>query len=348
MLKLDPLTKKRFAKFRRLKRGYYSLWILTITYVLSLGIELFVGNRPIFVSFGGRTYFPALNHRYYGKTLFGGSADEETDFRELAASPEFKAAGGRILLPVHPFSPLESIKIPGDPPPSKPSWSHPMGTDDRGRDVLARLLYGFRTSVSFGLVLSVLATVLGIVIGAIQGYWGGWIDISCQRLIEIWSALPFLYVVVLVSSILTPGFWLLVVILLVFDWIGTSRYVRGEFLRERNLDYVTAARALGASSGRIIFSHVMGNALSPVITLFPFTLVGSIFFLTSLDYLGFGIPAPAPSWGELFEQGRGQITTGVWIILSPFSALVSTLLLTTFIGEAMREAWDPREFYRRE
>lgn len=347
LLHLNPITQKRIAKFKRQRRGYYSLLVLTLAYLVSLGSELFVGNRPLFISYQGSWYFPALNHRYYPETLFGGEFDLETEFRELALNPEFRAAGGHMLMPLHPYSPLESAVIAGDPPPSHPMVRHPLGTDDRGRDILARLIYGFRISLSFALVLTTLSFLAGVTIGAIQGYWGGWVDLTFQRIEEIWAALPFLYVVILISSIITPNFWLLVGILLLFQWIGISRYMRGEVLRERSRDYVTAARALGASTPRIMFRHILGNAMTPVVTLYPFSLAGAIFALSSLDFLGFGLPAPTPSWGELFQQGRGEIAS-YWLITSPFGALFCTLLLTTFIGEAVRDAWDPKEYHRRQ
>jgi microcin C transport system permease protein len=239
------------------------------------------------------------------------------------------------------------VKIHGDPPPARPSLRHPLGTDDRGRDVLARLAYGFRISMTFALLLALVSVVVGIAVGAVQGYFGGWIDLFCQRAIEIWTALPLLYVVLMVSSIVTPNFWILIGILALFRWIPLSRYVRAEVLRERGRDYVTASRAQGATSLRSMFVHVLPNSLTPVIALFPFTLVASIFALTSLDYLGFGLPAPTPSWGELFKQGQTQLRSW-WLTLYPFLALFLTLLLTTFVGEAMREAWDPRDYHRRE
>jgi microcin C transport system permease protein len=346
-LSLDPGTTRRLRKFRRLRRGWYSLIVLGVAYALSLGAELVVGNRPLFVSYQGSRFYPAITGRYYPQTLFGGTSDLETDFRELARGEAFRQAGGRVLLPPHPYSPLESIRIKGDPPPSYPSRAHPFGTDDRGRDVLARVVYGFRTSISFALLVTLTAYALGVLLGAIQGFWGGKIDLAGQRIGEIWSTLPFLYVVILVSSIIKPGFWTLVVILVAFDWLGPSRYVRAEVLRERQRDYVTAARALGASSMRILVRHVLGNAMTSALTLFPFALVGAIFSLTSLDFLGFGLPAPTPSWGELFQQGRSNISSW-WLTVFPFLALATTLTLTTFVGEAMREAWDPREHHRRE
>jgi microcin C transport system permease protein len=344
---LDPLTRKRLARFRRIRRGYGSLLVLTGAYLASLGAELFVGNRPIVVCYGGACHFPALTGRYYPQTLFGGSLDLEADFRALRDDPEFRRAGGWMVLPLHPYSPLESVRVPGDPPPSRPTWRHPLGTDDRGRDVLARIVYGFRVSMTFALVLATASYALGIAIGGVQGYLGGRVDLLGQRLVEVWSALPFLYVVILISSVVTPNLVLLVVILLLFRWIGISRYVRAEFLRERSRDYVTAAQALGASAPRIMLGHILGNALTSVVTLFPFALVFDIFALTALDFLGFGLPPPTPSWGELFSQGRTQIRS-YWLIVFPFLALFTTLLLTTFVGEAMREAWDPKEYHRRE
>ena len=344
---LTPLTQKRLAKFRRLRRGYISLWILVGTYLLSLVAYLFVGNRPLVISYQGDTYFPAFSDKYYSETLFGGDFDLEAEFRLLKESEAFQQAGGWMVMPIHPYSPLESVKIEGDRPPAKPTWRHPFGTDDRGRDILARLVYGFQISMTFALILTFSSFVLGIIVGAIQGYFGGWIDLTLQRLTEIWAALPFLYVVLLISSIITPSMLWLVAILMLFQWINISYYVRGEFFRERNLDYVTAARSLGASTPRILFRHILGNAMSPIVTLFPFRLVASIFALTSLDFLGFGLPPPTPSWGELFSQGRGQIGAW-WLIMAPFGALFATLLLTTFVGESLREAWDPKEYYRRE
>jgi microcin C transport system permease protein len=347
IFRLNPLNQRRWRKFRRLRRGYFSLIVIAAAYVASLGSELFIGNRPIALRHHGDWFFPALASRYYPETLFGGTQDVEADFRILKTDSAFAAGGGWMLLPPHPYSPNESVLVPRDPPPSRPSREHPFGTDDRGRDVLARIVYGFRISLSFALLLAVSSYLLGMAIGAIQGYWGGKVDIAGQRLIEIWSALPFLYVVILISSIITPSFWVLILILLLFYWIGISRYVRAEVLRERNLDYVTAARALGAWWPAILVKQVVPNAMTAVVTLFPFALIAGIFSLTALDFLGFGLPAPTPSWGELFAQGRTNISSW-WLTVFPFLALFLTLLLTTFVGEAMREAWDPKEFYRRE
>jgi microcin C transport system permease protein len=343
----DPQTLRRIKKFRRIGRGWYSLLLIATIFVVSLGAEMFIGNRPLIVSYQGATYFPAFTDKYYSAQLFGSAADMETDFRALEESESFRAAGGFLILPIHPFSPIESIRVPGDPPPSRPSLRHPMGTDDRGRDILARVVYGFRTSVSFALVVTLGAYVLGISVGAMQGFFGGRVDLVLQRFTEIWSALPFLYVVTLLASIVTPTFPMLVGILIVFTWIGISHYTRAEVYKERNKDYVTAARALGASWHGTLFRHVLPNALTPAITLFPLALVSDIFALTALDFLGYGLPAPTPSWGELFSQGRTNIRSW-WLITFPFLALASTLLLLTFVGEGIREAWDPRDSHVRQ
>jgi microcin C transport system permease protein len=342
LFRLNPLTQKRLRRFRRIKRGWWSLWILVVAYLVSLFAELFVGNRPLVVRYADHWYFPAVSRHYYPETMFGGALDTETEFRELKESPRFAAADGLMVFPLHPYSPLESVIVKGDPPPSHPTREHPFGTDDRGRDVLARVVYGFRISVTFALMVSIGTYIVGIALGAAQGFWGGWVDIVGQRLSEIWSALPFLYVVLLVSSVLEPGFIMLVGILVIFQWIGISRYTRAEVLRERTRDYVTAARAMGASSTRILFQHVIGNALTPAITLFPLSMVGDIFALTSLDFLGFGLPAPTPSWGELFKQAHTNWSSW-WLVTFPFLALLLTLLLTTLVGESLREAWDPRD-----
>ncbi len=342
LFQLSPLTQRRITKFKRIRRGWWSLWILAGVYCLSLGTELLIGNRPLLLKWEGTVSFPAVTNDYYSAKRFGGALDIEADFRELAASSAFREAGGVIVMPPHPYSPLESVVVKGDPPPSRPHRAHPFGTDDRGRDILARVAYGFRISVTFAILVAVSAYAVGITLGSLQGYFGGKVDILGQRLVEIWAALPFLYVVILIAAVLEPSFPLLVGILVLFHWISISRYTRAEVLRERQKDYAVAARASGAGWSRVLFGHVLGNSLTPAITLFPFQLVADIFALTALDFLGFGLPAPTPSWGELFKQGRGNITSW-WLIAFPFAALFVTLLLTTFVGEALREAWDPRE-----
>ncbi len=244
-------------------------------------------------------------------------------------------------MPPIPYGPTESLlDLPGTPP-HPPSWAHLLGTDDRGRDVLVRLLYGFRISMSFALEVTTLSLFFGILVGGLQGYYGGRFDLTIQRLIEIWSTIPTLYLVIIITSIFEPGYHWLILILTLFGWMGITYYIRGEMYREKTKDYVQAAKAIGANDLAIIFRHILPNALVPIITLTPFILVGNIFALTSLDFLGFGLPAPTPSWGELMGQGMGNIYS-YWLSLSPIGALFFTLLLITFIGEAVREAFDPK------
>jgi microcin C transport system permease protein len=337
---MSELASKRFYKFKSIKRGYYALIVITLLYLLSFGLEFIANNKAIVVRYNGQYYFPTF--KYIPEEVFGGASQAEPDYRELKQRFQKADNGNFVLLPPIPYGPIESLlDLPGYPP-HKPSWQHPLGTDDRGRDVLVRLLYGFRISMSFGLEVTSLSMLLGICIGALQGYYGGKFDITIQRLIEIWSTLPFLYIVIIVVSIFEPGYYWLVAILTLFKWMGMTYYIRGEFYREKSKEYALAAKALGARDMTIIFKHILPNSLIPVITLAPFSLVGNIFALTALDFLGFGLPAPTPSWGELMGQGLGNIYS-YWLSLSPIFALFFTLLLVTFIGEAVREAFDPKE-----
>ena len=339
-INLTELTRKRVRKFKSIKRGYYALIVITLAYVLSFGLEFIANNKAVVVKYNGRYYFPTF--KYIPEKDLGGTSDAEPNYRELQKQFQHQAQGNFALMPLIPYSPIESLSdLPGNPP-HRPSWQHPFGTDDRGRDVLVRLLYGFRTSMSFGLQVTFLSLLPGIFIGALQGYYGGKFDITVQRLIEIWETIPTLYLVIIIISIFEPGYYWLVAILTVFGWMGITYYLRGEFYREKSKEYVLAAKAIGARDLTIIFKHILPNTLVPVITFTPFSLVGNIFALTALDFLGFGLPAPTPSWGELMGQGMGNIYS-YWLSLSPISALFVTLLLVTFIGEAVREAFDPKE-----
>jgi microcin C transport system permease protein len=337
------LFKKRLRKFRRLKRGWYSFLLLAACYALSFLLPLVVNNKPLLLRYEGKTYTP-LAH-FYPDSLFGGQGSAEPNYRALAA--RLKAEGkGSAWMPLYPYHPNESLlELPGQPP-HPPSRAHWCGTDNRGRDVFARLVYGFRISISFALITTLVSYVVGITIGALLGYYGGRFDISVQRLIEIWSAMPFLYTMIIISSILQPNFALLVLVLTLFGWMGMTYYVRGEFYREKAKDYVAAAIAMGASNRQVIFRHILPNALTPVISFAPFAVVGYIGSLVSLDFLGFGLAPPTPSWGQLVQQGMDEITTAWWLILTPLSALFATLLMVTFIGEAVREAFDPKVFSR--
>lgn len=338
---MTDLTLKRLRKFKSIQRGYYSLILISACYLLSFGLEFFVNNKAILVRYHERYYFPIFR-QYLPETTFGGVSTAETNYRQLQQRFRQEKQGNWVWMPLFPYSPNESLlDLPGNPP-HPPSWAHPLGTDDRGRDVFARLVYGFRISMSFALQVTVLSLLLGIAVGAFQGYYAGIFDLTVQRGIEIWATIPTLYLIIILKSIFEPGYYWLVAILTLFDWMGITYYIRGEFYRERSKDYVVAAKALGVSDMAIMFRHILPNALVPVITFTPFALVGNIFALTSLDFLGFGLPAPTPSWGELMGQGMANIYS-YWLSLSPIIALFLTLLLVTFIGEAVREAFDPKE-----
>lgn len=338
---MTDLTRKRIRKFTSIRRGFFSLIIIIVLYVVSFGLELLANNTAILVRYNGKYSFPVFQG-YIPEREFGGPTAAEPEYRELQQRFKQEGKGNFVLMPPIPYGPTESLlDMPGYPP-HKPSWQHPLGTDDRGRDVLVRLMYGFRISMTFGLQVTSFSMLVGICIGALQGYYGGKFDITVQRLIEIWSTMPLLYIVIIIVSIFEPGYYWLVAILVVFGWMGMTYYIRGEFYREKSKEYVLAAKAIGARDATIIFKHILPNSLVPVITFAPFSLVGTIFALTALDFLGFGLPAPTPSWGELMGQGMGNIYS-YWLSLSPIGALFITLLLVTFIGEAVREAFDPKQ-----
>ncbi len=341
----SELTRERLRKFRLIRRAYISFWILGLAFLLSLFSEFIANDKPLYLKYQGRSYFPVV--KFYPGTDFGGPYATEPDYLILSRDPAFLAAGGKMLFPIIPYGPLRAnLELEGNPP-HAPSRRHWLGTDNTARDVLARLIYGFRICMLFGLCLALSDAVLGILIGGIQGYLGGKVDITVQRFIEIWSALPFLYVVILLGSIYGSGFGMLLFVMALFEWIGLSYYMRGEFFRLKDVNYVKAARALGFGPARIFMSQILPNALTPVITILPFTVVSGISALTALDFLGFGLPPPMPSWGELLTQGL-QNLQAPWIAVSTVSALFITLLLATFVGEGVREAFDPKSFSRLE
>jgi microcin C transport system permease protein len=345
LLVFSELTKERLRKFRRIRRAYYSLLILGTAFFLSLFSEFIANDKPLFLKYQGQIFFPVV--KFYPGTAFGGPYATEPDYLKLRDDAEFKSAGGKMLLPLIGYGPLRAnLELAGNPP-HAPSREHWLGTDTTARDVLARLIYGFRICMLFGLCLAFSAAILGILIGGIQGYLGGKVDILGQRLIEIWSALPFLYVVILLGSIYGSSFGMLLFVMALFEWIGLSYYMRGEFFRLKGMNYVKAARALGLGPIRIFLNQILPNALIPLITLLPFTVVGGITALTALDFLGFGLPPPMPSWGELLSQGL-QNLQAPWIAITTVLALFTTLLLATFIGEGIREAFDPKSFSRLE
>jgi len=328
-----------WSRFRAHRRGYVSLWIFALLLLASLAAELWSNDRPLIVRHDGQWFFPLLHN--YPETVFGGELGTAADWTDPTMRALLNQPGDWVLQPINPYS-FDTINyFSSAPNPAAPSAINVLGTDDRGRDVLARLLYGFRLSVLFALALTAIGVAIGVVAGAIQGYLGGGVDLVMQRFIEVWSSLPELYLLIIFASIFEPSALLLLVLLSLFGWMGLSDYVRAEFLRTRQLDYVRAARALGVSDLGIVMRHILPNALTPVLTFLPFRLSGAIVALTSLDFLGLGLPPTEPSLGELLAQGKANIEAW-WLSLSTFVVLVGTLLLLTFIGEGLRAAFDPR------
>src|SRR5881396_2819104 len=349
------IFRKRVRKFKTLKRGYYSFVILLAAYAISFVLPILINNKALIVHYHGKYYFPMMT--YYPASEFGQNAFGEPNYRDLKRELASGSNGDWVLMPVYPYSATESLlELPGSPP-HAPSRDHIFGTDDRARDVFARLAYGFNVSLTFALLVLAISYVIGVFVGAMLGYCGGKLDILGQRVIEVWSSLPFLYTIIIVSSIIVPiyipgrnlvaqpSFWMLIAILAIFDWMGITYYVRGEFYREKAKDYVGAAIAMGVSEPAIMFKHILPNALTPVVSFAPFAIVANIEALVALDFLGFGLPAPTPSWGELISQGTNYLTDW-WLIFFPLAAVFVTLLLIVFIGEAVREAFDPKEYSR--
>jgi microcin C transport system permease protein len=339
------ILKKRWKKFKTIKRGYYSFLIILIAYAISFALPLLVNQNALIVSYEGQLYFPVFN--FYPSEQFGQvGVPGEADYRLLNRTWEEQGSENWVLMPIYPYGPNENLldEIDGVPP-TEPDGTHICGTDNRGRDVFARLLYGFNISISFAIVVSAFSYLIGILVGAILGYFGGKVDIIGQRFIEIWSTLPFLYVIIIISSILQPNFILLAIILTLFGWISITYYMRGEFYREKSREYVQAAVSMGAKSRVIIMKHILPNSLVPVISFLPFAIVANVNSLVALDYLGFGLPPPTPSWGELMNQGLSDITKW-WLLTMPVGALFFTLLAIVFIGEAVREAFDPKVYSR--
>lgn len=332
-------TSRAWRRFRANRRGYYSLWIFAILLVLSLFAEVLSNNKPLVVRYDGDWYFPALFQ--YAETTFGGDFESEADYLDPYVRDKITTGDNWALYPLNPYS-YDTINYYADAPnPAAPSSQNYLGTDDRGRDVLARLIYGFRISVLFAFLLTAVITLLGLLAGAIQGYFGGRTDLIGQRITEVWGSLPRLYLLIILSSIFSPSITILVILLAVFGWMGMADYVRAEFLKGRAMDYVRAAKALGLSNSRIMWRHLLPNAMTPVVTFLPFELSGAILALTSLDFLGLGVPPTTPSLGELLAQGKENIDAW-WLSMTTFFVLVGTLMLLIFIGEALRESLDPR------
>ncbi|MCB1323276.1 MAG: ABC transporter permease subunit [Leptospiraceae bacterium] len=341
----SEITRDRLRRFRQIKRAYFSLWILGIAFVLSLFSEFLANDHPLYIYYNGKHYFPVA--AFYPGEEFGQNRRTEADYIALRNDARFREQAVMIL-PIHEHSPNHSYLDLPEPPPTPPSREHPFGTDRQGRDVLARILYGFRICMLFSLSLMIITAILGIIVGGVQGYIGGKADITMQRIIEIWSALPFLYVILLIGAVYGRSFGMLLAVMALFSWIGLSYYMRGEFLRLKNQTYVRVAQAQGLGAVRIFRREILPNALTPLITILPFSLIGGITALTALDFLGFGLQPPTPSWGELLQQGLAVIRESPWLTIFTTAALFITLMLATFIGEGVRDAFDPRSRVRME
>jgi len=338
-MRLSPLNQRRIANFKANKRGYYAFWLFLVLFLFSLFAELWANNKPLLVSYKDTWYYPVFKE--YPETVFGGTLTSNADYRDPFVA-ELINTQGWIAWPPIPFSYNTinyNLNVPTPSPPSNINW---LGTDDQGRDVLARIIYGFRISVLFALTLTIVSSVVGIIVGAIQGFYGGWVDLLGQRFIEIWSGLPMLFMLIIMASLVEPSFWWLLGLMLLFSWTELTGLVRAEFLRGRNLEYVRAARALGLSDAKIMFRHILPNAMVSTLSFLPFIFTGAIGLLTSLDFLGFGLPVGSPSLGELVAQGKNNMNAP-WLGLSAFFTLAVLLTLLVFIGEAVRDAFDPRK-----
>ena len=362
---LSPINQRRWQNFKANRRGYVSFWFFLVLFFVSLFAEFIANDKPFYISLEGRSYFPVF--ATYPETAFGGEFETAADYRDPFLKKLIADKGGKTYWPpVHYSYDTHNLNLP-TPAPSKPTWMltdaeckpvaeklggtgcaaleyNWLGTDDQGRDVVARLIYGFRISVLFGLALTLISSVIGVFAGAVQGYFGGWVDLLFQRVIEIWTSIPSLYLLLIISAVLTPGFFVLLGILLLFSWVSLVGLVRAEFLRGRNFEYIMAARALGVSNRTIMFRHLLPNAMVATMTYLPFILSGSVMTLTALDFLGFGLPPGSPSLGELLSQGKANIQAP-WLGLAGFFSVAIMLSLLIFVGEAVRDAFDPRKAF---
>lgn len=342
-MRITPMARRRFANFRANRRGFISLWIFLALFLISLFAEFIANDKPIVLSYDGGIYWPVFSS--YAETEFGGDFETEADYRDPFVADLIEAKGWMVW-PLIPFSYRTinyDLEVPAPSPPSAVNW---LGTDDQGRDVLARLIYGFRISVLFGLALTAMSSVIGVVAGAVQGYFGGLTDLVFQRFIEVWQGLPVLFLLIILASIVEPNFWYLLILLLLFSWMGLVDVVRAECLRVRNFEYVRAARALGVGHSGIIVHHVLPNATVSALTFMPFILSGSVTTLTALDFLGFGLPPGSASLGELLQQGKANLQAP-WLGISGFVVIALMLSLLVFVGEAVRDAFDPRKMWAR-
>ena len=341
-MSITPLTRRRLDSFKANRRGYWSMWIFLVLFVFTLFAEIVANDKPVLVYFKGDFYSPVV--QAYPETTFGGEFETEADYRDPFVA-DLINSDGWMLWPIVRYDHRTVAWNLPSPAPSPPDSQHWLGTDDQARDVVARLIYGFRISVLFGFALTLVSAVIGVAAGAVQGYFGGWLDLIFQRFIEVWSGLPTLYLLIILASIVEPNFWWLLGLLLLFSWMGFVGVVRAEFLKTRKLEYVRAARALGVGDTRIILRHVLPNALVATITFMPFTLAGSVTVLTSLDFLGFGLPPGSPSLGEILAQGKANLQAP-WLGITGFVIIGTMLSLLIFIGEGVRDAFDPRKLFR--
>ncbi|RPE00357.1 ABC transporter permease subunit [Candidatus Pantoea deserta] len=335
-MRLSPVNQQRWLRFRHNRRGYWSLWMFLVIFVLSLAADLLANEKPLLVHYQQRWYVPLLVS--YSESDFGGALPTAADYQDPWLQRQLKEKGWALWAPIR-FSDSTINFATSQPFPSPPSAQNWLGTDASGGDVLARLLYGTRISLLFGILLTLFSSAIGIIVGALQGYFGGRVDLIGQRVIEVWSGMPSLFLLILLSSVIQPGFWWLLLVTVIFGWMGLVSVVRAEFLRTRNFDYIRAAQALGVSDGRIMLRHMLPNAMVATLTFLPFILCGSITTLTSLDFLGFGLPVGSPSLGELLLQGKNNLQAP-WLGLAGFFTLAILLSLLIFIGEAVRDAFD--------
>ncbi len=341
-MNLSPIAERRIAQFKRNKRGYYSACIFIVLFFISLFAEVVANDKPIFIWYDGGAYAPVVQS--YPETAFGGEFETEADYRDGFVEELINKKGFMIWPPIkYSYQTINyNLTVPT---PSPPTFENLLGTDDQGRDVLARLIYGFRISVLFGLILTIMGSFIGIIVGAMEGYFGGLFDLLSQRFIEMWSGMPVFFLLIIMSSVITPGFFSLLILMLLFSWMTLVDVVRAEFLKARNLDYIRAARALGVSTPVIMFKHALPNAMVAALSMMPFVLTGSITTLTGLDFIGFGLPPGSASLGELLSQGKNNLQAP-WLGITAFLSLAIMLSLLTFVGEAVRDAFDPRKIFK--
>ncbi|MCH8533046.1 MAG: ABC transporter permease [Saccharospirillum sp.] len=338
-IQLTPLNRARFERFKANRRAWWSFWIFSFVFVITLFAELIANDKPLLIWFDGKPFFPMVVT--YSETEFGGDFDFTADYRDPFTQELIEEKGWMLWPPIRYHYRTINYDLP-QPAPSPPSSENWLGTDDRGRDLLSNVIYGFRISVLFGFTITIISTIVGVAAGAVQGFYGGKLDLFAQRFIEIWSSLPMLYILIIMSSFVQPNFWWLMLILLLFSWMGFVGVVRAEFLKTRNFEYVLAARAMGMSDRRLMFRHILPNAMVATLTFMPFSLSGSVTILTSLDFLGFGMPPGSPSLGILLAQGKANIQAP-WLGMTAFFIIGFMLTTLIFIGEGVRDAFDPRK-----